>query len=382
VPAKTVEFSHGEQCVGGGRHTGTVTTNASRDDILRLRLRTQRIDGQHEATPAQTVRHFLAMQAQDFPQALWAVASRTPGTSRSDVLAALDNGEIVRSLPMRGTLHFVAPADLSWMLDLTSARTLQSASTRFLRLGLDQATLARAEVIAQSALAGGNRLSRAEFVALLEANDISAEGQRGYHVIFYLTQRKLICWGPTSAKQQALVLLDEWVPAPRILTRDESLREFAVRYFTSHGPATVRDFAWWTQLTLTDARAAIALAAASLTELTLDDVSYWIATAELDAAAGARFGRGVRALPGFDEYLLGYQDRSLALAAEHANRIVPGSNGIFLPTIVERGRVVGTWRRSGTSRAMSEPEHFVGASDAELASFGRAASDYEAFTAG
>lgn len=178
------------------------------------------------------------------------------------------------------------------------------------------------------------------------------------------------------------MLLDEWAPATRTPSRDEALREFAIRYFASHGPATERDFAWWTKLTLKDVRAAIASAGDTLQALTLDDTTYFIDAAELDAALGSRLGRGVRVLPGFDEYLLGYQDRSLALAPEHAQRIVPGSNGIFLPTIVERGRVIGTWRRGKKAREVIEPDHFVGATPEELASFDRAAFTYERFITG
>ncbi|MDQ1561267.1 MAG: hypothetical protein QOE85_608, partial [Actinomycetota bacterium] len=303
-------------------------------EVLRLRLRTQRIEGAAStatasaatasATVADTVRHLLATQAQDFAQSLWAVGLRTPGATRSDVLAALESGEVVRTLPMRGTLHLVPAEDLRWMLGLTSARMLRAASTRFRDLGLDQATLDSAEKLVARELAGGGSATRDEFMKLLERHGISAEGQRGYHVIFFLCQRQLICWGPPRGTQQALVLVDEWISKSREPDRDESLREFALRYFAGHGPATVRDLAWWTKLTLADARAATAAASGELTELTLDGVSYWIATSELDAATSGSTASGstaaVHALPGFDEYLLGYQDRSLALAEENSSR--------------------------------------------------------------
>jgi hypothetical protein len=352
-------------------------------EILRLRSWTQRIDPTRAATPAGTVRHLLAVQAQDFAQALWAVGVRSPGSGRSDVLAALDAGEIVRTLPMRGTLHFVAPGDLGWMLSLTSARSLQGATTRFRNLGLDQATLDRAELAAQAAFTGGRSLSRDEFMTVLAENGIAPDGQRGYHIIFYLSQLRLICWGPTRGTQQALVLVDEWIGRPRALAGDEALREFALRYFEGHGPATVRDFAWWSKLTLADARAGVAAAGDALTELTLGETSYLIATSEMDAAATSRAGAGVHVLPGFDEYLLGYQDRALPLAAEHSPRIVPGNNGIFLPTIVGKGRVVGTWRRIPRSKqAGIEPDYFGEASATERGGFARAATAYAKFVLG
>jgi hypothetical protein len=348
-------------------------------ELLRLREFTQRISPVATGTVTETVRHLLAMQAQDFANALWAVGVRTRDATRSDVLAALESGEVVRSLPMRGTLHFMASEDLRWMLSLTSARTLQGAKTRFDNLGLDSATLERSARIVGKELAGG-AVGRDELMKLLAGNGISPEGQRGYHVIFYLTQLSLVCWGPPSGTQQALVLVDDWIPAQTLPAREVSLTQFASRFFASHGPATERDFAWWTKLTLKDVRAAMAACAGELTELSHDGTSYWIGTAELAAATGGRAGTGVHALPGFDEYLLGYQDRSLPLPTEHAQRIVPGNNGIFLPMITAKGRIVGTWRRTPKSKTSAiEPEHFESATDAEHASFARAAKAYARF---
>ena len=349
-------------------------------ELLRLREFTQRIDPATSGTVTGTVRHLLAMQAQDFGNALWAVGLRTEGSGRSDVLAALQSGAVVRTLPMRGTLHFVAAEDLRWMLALTSARSLQSAKTRFENLGLDPTTLNRAAAITREELAGGV-MSRDEFMKFLTGNGISPEGQRGYHVIFYLTQLSLVCWGPPSGTQQALVLVDDWIPTQQTPTRDASLAEFALRYFASHGPATARDFAWWTKLTLADVRAAIAACGDALTEVTHNGTSYWIAASELDAASGRKPGSAVHALPGFDEYLLGYQDRLLPLAAEHSQRIVPGNNGMFLPMITAKGRIVGTWRRTPkSSTAAIEPEHFETATTAQHSSFARAAKGYARFT--
>ncbi|MCU1535525.1 MAG: hypothetical protein JWR53_2006 [Glaciihabitans sp.] len=348
-----------------------------------MRLSAQRIDA--AAAPGRTIsetaRHLLATQAQDFAQSLWAVGARTPGAVRSDVIAALADGSVVRSLPIRGTLHLVAAGDLNWMLALTAQRTLQGATTRHAALGLDQQTLERAATVVADALEGGNSLTRAEFMELLERKGVSAEGQRGYHIIFYLAQIGLVCWGPPRGTQQALVLVEEWIPRPRLLDRDESLREFALRYFTGHGPATERDFAWWTKLTLKDVRAGIAAAASELTELVLGETTYLVATCVADTATASDSPAGVYALPGFDEYLLGYQDRGLPLAAEHSARIVPGLNGIFLPIIVSRGRVAGTWRRVPKSTAI-EPEHFAPASGVVEKGFARAAQAYARFLDG
>jgi hypothetical protein len=353
-------------------------------DVLRLRLATQRVEPIGTADAAGTVRHLLAIQAQDFGQALWAIGVRSRDIRRSDVLAALARGEIVRTLPMRGTLHFIAPEDLRWMLELTAERSLQSAAGRFRRLGLDQQTFDRAATVATAALAGGNALGRDEFMKLLASNGIAPDGQRGYHIIFYLTQRALLCWGPPSRTQQALVLVDDWIPPAPAIPRQRALETFAARYFASHGPATERDFAWWSKLTLTDVRAAIGGLGSRLTALTLDGRDYLVATdalAEARASGSAsRSGSGVHALPGFDEYLLGYQDRSLQLPSEHSTRIVPGDNGIFFPTIIAGGRVIGTWRR-GTKRGAPglTPTFFADPTSAQLAGIARATKRLERF---
>lgn len=128
-------------------------------------------------------------------------------------------------------------------------------------------------------------------------------------------------------------------PEPRRLERDEALREFAFRYFWSHGPATVRDFAWWSSLTLTDARAGLAASRDQLDELEVEGETYYLRPG-LEPA-----GRAVHLLPGFDEYLLGYSDRSAPLAGMHSSAIVPGGNGVFRPTVVVDGEVVAAWRR-------------------------------------
>lgn len=299
---------------------------------------------------------------------------------------------------MRGTLHFLAAEDLRWMLGLTAERTLASARTRFRELGLDDDTFDRAAQVAASELAGGGSASREEFFALMRAAGISPEGQRGYHIIFNLSQRALVCWGPPRSTQQALVLVDEWVPQATDFDRPDALREFALRYFTGHGPATLRDFAWWAKLTLKDARGGLELARDELTEFTLDGQSYWGA-ADLPAPEAEREAErepepepepapsaadaAVFALPGFDEYLLGYQDRDRVLAPEHVQQVIPGKNGLFRPILVAGGSVVGTWRRADVTDVTSIiAEPFAPLTTVQTKAVERVAAGYRTFMAG
>ena len=365
------------------------TYGAGRRELARLRLASQRLTPSSEGIgPADTVRHLLAVQAQDFAGAKWSVGVRTPGSTDAAIEAALAAGEIVRSWPMRGTLHFVAPEDLGWMLALTSARTIQSAAGRHRQLELTEAELEHAREVAIEALSDGRVLSRDDLLARFAAAGISTAGQRGIHTLQRLSLWGVIVFGPLQlgaagkANQQTFVLLDEWVAAPRSLERDEALGEFALRYFTGHGPATVRDFAWWSSLTLTDARAGLAVVRDRLDELERNDTSYFLAR---DAAAGAsaqHTSSSTLALPGFDEYLLGYQDRGAALAPEHAEVIVPGKNGLFLPTIVVDGEIVGTWRRTLTTKGVAiEPQPFAPLPAARSRAFDEATARYAQFLA-
>lgn len=303
-----------------------------------MRLAAQGIGAAFDS-PVDVVRHLLAMQAQDFGGALWAVGLRTRSCTEAEVEQAIATRQVVRSWPQRGTLHLVAAEDLHWMLALTSARTVQSAAGRHRALGLSSSDFTRAAAIAEASI-GDGVVGRTELLAALDAGGVSTDGQRGAHLLLYLAVTGLLVFGPRQGKQHSFALLDSWVTTRQALEGDEALAELALRYFLSHGPATDRDLAWWSALTLTQVRRGIAAVAPQLERLTVDGVDYWHRPGLAPAPAG------VHALPGFDEYVLGYQDRSAQLGPEWAARIVPGGNGMFLPTIVRNGEIVGTWKRT------------------------------------
>jgi hypothetical protein len=243
---------------------------------------------------------------------------------------------------MRGTVHLVPPRDAQWMLDLMGSRMLAGAAARRAGLGLTEQLADRAVDVLAAALAGGVRLTRAQCLAALTGAGIDCGGQRGYHLLWYASQRGVTCMGPHLGKEQTFVLLDDWAPNPHRPGREEALATMALRYFRSHGPTTRQDFAGWTGLTAADAKLGIAAAGDALTELTVDGTTMYAAPAALDPPDA----HPMLALPGFDEYLLGFKDRALMLDAEHKQAIIPGGNGIFQPTIVRDGRVIGTWRRT------------------------------------
>jgi hypothetical protein len=323
-------------------------------EVALLRLAAQRLVGPGHATPLDTVRWLTAVQAQDQPGALTSVALRSGPCTRTDVVAPLDAGEVVRSWPMRGTLHLVAAEDLSWMLRLMASRVVHATTRRRTELGLDAAQLGTARDLAVGALSGGRRRRRSELFAVWDAAGLSTPAQRGAHMLSYLAMTGSLVFGPTSDGEPLLVLLDEWVPEPRSLGDEEALGELALRYFRSHGPATVADLARWTKLRAGDVRVGLALARPRLATLDVDGVEHLMDPATPDLLAAARDqAEGVLLLPGFDELMLGYGDRRAALDPAFADRIVPGGNGVFRPTVVSAGRVVGTWSRTGRGTASS-----------------------------
>lgn len=309
-------------------------------DIAYLRLLNQSIVNSSFTDPADVVKSLGAVQAQDYGQALWAIGSRTKGAKVNDVTQAIESGKILRTWPMRGTIHFVPAEDAKWMISLVGERSLRSAYSRHAGLNLGDAQFRKAEELFRAALTGSKRLPRATLLQLLEDSGISTREQRGYHILWALSLMGILCMGPMEGKQQTYALLDEWAPNATRLSREEGLGELARRYFRSHGPATIVDFATWSSQPLRDAKIGLELIRRELTSETIEGVEYWM---RRDLPAIDREAvRDTYLLAGFEEYLLGYKDRSAVLAPGAAPATV---NGIFFPIIVVDGQVKGLWKR-------------------------------------
>lgn len=346
-------------------------------DIARQRLHNQAITPAEVATPGAVVKQLGAVQAQDYLGSLWALGLRMQKAVEADIEQAIANREIIRTWPMRGTLHFVAPDDVRWMLALLTPRIIARAARRHKQLELDATTFARSETLFAKALQGGKQLTRPELMDVLEQDGISTNTQRGYHILWRAGQSGLICFGPRRGKQDTFVWLDDWLPKGKSLSREESLFELAHRYFSGHGPATIHDFMWWSGLPAADARAGLAMVEAQLAHEERDGQTYWFSpewpAPKVDSPT-AYF------LPSFDEYLLGYKDRSAVLDPAHATKVVPGANGMFKPIIVIDGRVVGTWKRTLKKEKVVMALHpFNALSEAEGEAVAVAAERYGAF---
>lgn len=312
--------------------------------LAEQRLCGQRIAANKLEQPEEVVRWMGAMQAQDYAQAVWAVGLRTRSATLADVEISLADKRIVRTWPMRGTIHFVLPEDAKWMLPLSASRMLAADRRRQEQLDLNVSILERGCQIFYDALKGGGQLTRPEMLTLLQSAGISTDGQRGYHILWYAAQTGLICIGPMQEKQQTFLLLDELVPNGRTFTREEGLARLALRYYTGHGPATIHDFAWWAGLPVGEARSATQAVRQDLITEAVDGKTYW-RSASAEGRLSPVVEEHFHLLPGFDEYLLGYTNREAVLRKEDAQRIVPGGNGVFKPMLVVSGQVAGSWKR-------------------------------------
>jgi winged helix DNA-binding protein len=296
--------------------------------IARIRLRNQGIADPRFTSPHAVVSWFGAMQAQDYLGALWAVGLRMKKAVEADIERALAEKKIVRSWPLRGTLHFVAGEDLKWMLELLAPRVIARNAARLKReFELDASALRRCRTVVIRELQGGRQLTRGEFYDALDRVRIRTTASRGLHIIFALAHERLICFGPRRAKQQTFVLLDEWAPRSTNLKGDEALHELARRYFASHNPASMADFAWWSGLPAVEAKRGAEMVGVyrKRKRAIVRNPSAWL-------------------LPAFDEYLVGYKDRSAVIDPAYAKRVNAGG-GILNPTIVVGGEVIGTWKR-------------------------------------
>ena len=303
----------------------------------------QRMCAQHLAEPAVGVRELLArmlaMQAQEYIDALWAVGQRVRGGTEAAVERALAVGEILRTHPMRGTHHFVAREDLRWLMALMGPVNIRRNARRERELGLTEKTLARAVALLDRELAGGNHLARAEIAALLERSGISPGGQRLPHIIHRAELESVVCSGARKGKQVTFARFDERVPPGRPRAREEALADLARRYFATRGPATRKDFLWWSQLPAADADAGMERIAGELETIVADGRKL------LRTGAPAN-GEPPRALllPPYDEYTVAYADRSAVGAVPAHVTGFPATSRLGFNLVLD-GEVVGSWTR-------------------------------------
>lgn len=300
--------------------------------IVSERLHNQKLSSPGCKTAVDVVRWLGAVQAQDFPAAKWALALRMRSATERAIEEAFNKGQILRTHLMRPTWHFVAPEDIRWMLELTAPRVNAKAGPYFRKYELDTTVFKRTNKILTKALQGGKHLTRAELRAALNESGVAADDLiRLTHIMLRAELDGIVCSGPRVGKQFTYALIDERVAPAKSLTRDEALAKLTQRYFTSHGPATLADFVWWSGLTSSDAKRGVELIDRHLRSELIADKTYFLAHSKPSAQSPSIYPSHL--LPAYDEYNVAYKHREAGLG----------------PTVIVDGIAAGTWK-STTAR--------------------------------
>lgn len=314
----------------------------TQNDISKLRIIAQQLHGNVSGSAAQLVHYFGAMQAQDYSMCKWAVGARVP-VPESEVESAINAGQIIRTHVLRPTWHLVSAADVHWMLQLTAPHIRKAYLTMGAKLGVDSQFLNRSNKTIYALLKDRRCLTRAEIMANIKMPGEMTNDLRPSIIMMHAELEGIVCNGPMRGKDFTYALLSERVPHPAAISRDNALSLLAERYFTSHGPATAADFAWWSGLPVAAARQAVAAVEDKFESLLIGDLTYLIHKKHLDALH--TIDNTIHLLPAFDEFLISYKDRTASIPVnlqKHAFTV----NGIFKPIIVLNGQVVGIWKRT------------------------------------
>jgi hypothetical protein len=310
-------------------------------DISNIRLIRQQIAGTKFKTVKEIVCWMGAMQGQDYTMAKWAIGTRLPGSTEKTVEAAINRGEIIRTHLLRPTWHFVSAEDIYWMLELTAPHIKASLKFRSKWLGLTDTICKKSNKIIEKALIAEKHLTRDEIVKKLENAKINTEEQRAHHLLLRAELDGIICSGRIKLKKQTYALLEERIPKSKTLNRDEALEKLARKYFTSHCPATLKDFVWWSGLPVNGAKRALEMVKQDLISEKISSQVYWLINS---FSIPKNYKESIYLLPAYDEFLISYKDRNAAITFENNKKAI-SNNGIFRPTIIINGQVKGIWKQ-------------------------------------
>ena len=310
-------------------------------EIRNHRLFNQRIIDSDFKNSLEVVSCMGAMQAQEYAMAKWAIGLRAKGLADSDIEKAFNNGEILRTHLLRPTWHFVAPADIRWILELTAPRVQQVNSFMYRKMNLDNIFLNKTNDILAKSLEGEKYLTRTELQKILKQKEILADGVALSCIMMYAELERVICSGPRKGKQFTYALLDERVPPVKVLTREEALHELSKRYFSSRSPATLKDFVTWSGLTMKDAREGV-------NSLSNDFIRRIIENQEfifLNQEKIFKKNQPTFLMPDYDEYGMGYKDRSAIIPVETKSQLSKAVNSGNYHMLIVDGVISGTWKR-------------------------------------
>lgn len=310
-------------------------------NIANTRLLSQQIAGTKFKTPKEIVGWMGAMQAQDFNMAKWAIGLRLNKSTEETIHSAINSAEIIRTHLLRPTWHFVSAEDIYWMTELSGPRIKSSMNGRNKQLELSDKIFKKSFRIMEKVLKDNNHLTRKELLSEINKAKIATDDNRASHILMNAELEGIICSGKMNGKQTTYALLGERVPKPKSLHKDEALAILAAKYFESHCPATFRDFTWWSGLSVGDSKRAIEMIKKDFISEKINSEKFWFPHS---FSLPEKFANTIFLLPAFDEFLISYKNRTATIISKHHGKAF-SNNGIFWPTIVENGKVKGTWKR-------------------------------------
>jgi len=345
--------------------------------VVSERLDNQKLSSSKFKQPVEVVRWLGAVQAQDFDAAKWALALRMQSATNASMEDAYNEGKILRTHLMRPTWHFVAPDDIRWLLQLTASRVNLKCGPNYRKFELDDATFKRSNRVLTNALKGGKHLTRSALRTVLNESGIAANDTvRLAHIFLRAELDCVVCSGRLIGNQFSYALFDERVPQTKALDREEALAKLTRRYFTSHGPATLYDFTWWSGLTAVEAKHGIALVDRDLKEALIEGKDYWTTPS---VQTKPRSAPSAYLLPAFDEYTVAYKDRNAILELIKGKPAITNA-ALLDPLIIVSGRIAGTWRRTKDKESVTIALNISGAlTKSERQAITKALDRYEAF---
>jgi winged helix DNA-binding protein len=310
------------------------------DSILYQRLHNQHLWGPPLETPEGVVRWLAAMQSQEFAYARWSVAQRS-GVTAGAVDRAFAGGAILRIHVIRPTWHFVAPADIRWILDISAPRVHALNAYYYRQTGVDASLAARTNGLFARSLEGGRQLTRKAMATVLQNAGISADGVKLAYLLMRAELDGVICSGAPRGKQHTYALFADRVPKAKTLDRDEALAELTRRYFASRGPATLKDYLGWSSLTATQGKAGLEMVKEELEREVVDGRTYWFAPA---SNHGRPRSPVIDLVQGYDEYVMSYSESRDLLFMPGRASARPLDRTAFYHAILLDGRLIGHWR--------------------------------------
>jgi len=346
-------------------------------NIAAIRLVNHQLSETNYITPRQIVAHFGMMQAQDFNSAKWAIGTRLNGCTEKTINEVFDKGEIIRTHVLRPTWHFVTPENIRWMLQLSAKRIMQSMKSRDSELGLTDEIYTKSYRIIEKALEKDDDLTREELTKIMYAAGMKFDSSQMYHVITGAEANGIVCSGALREKKQTYALLEKRVPEAKPLTKEESLAKLARIYFKAHGPAALPDFVWWSGLPVSEARQGLESVQTEFVSETVDGQKYWMPDVGIQSLSTSK--SEIYLLPAFDEYLVGYKDRTAAIISENHKRAI-STNGVFRPVIIKNGRVIGLWKKALSGKKIITITPFEPIDNATQQSIDLAAEKFRTFS--